>query len=207
MCFFAVHTGSSIKRTSTYWLLLLGLATPLAVQAQHLPPPSNRAAVTLPARLTALDSANGFRQYSFGTRLNDWPTSVESLRTTKQGQVTLVLPAEPVIIGGLLLQGIRCHFYNGRLARLDFAATSEADTEELLRVLQSRYGTGQPAGVDQIAWTGQVVTLLYTLITTTRGHGQQIDITRQGQASLLSNALLAEMQAEQAANRRLRKVK
>lgn len=175
----------------------LGLGASAPGYAQGVAP-SYQAAVTLPPRLAALDSANGFHGYLFGARLSEWPSPLAGLRVGKHGQLTAEAPTEPVVIGDLILRGIRLGFYNGRLARLTFAPTSEAYAAELLRVLQAQYGAGQPIGYGQVAWTGSVVMLVYEEIITNRGHGRRVESSRQGRVSLLSRALLAEAHAEQA---------
>ena len=187
-----------VKHACKYWLLALGLTVYYPSQAQSRLPTAYRAAATLPSRLTALDSANGFRDYTFGWRLLDRPRPLANLHTTKSGQLTAYEPAEPVVVGGLVLLGLQFCFYNGRLARLDFAPTSVAYTDELLHVLESQFGDGKPAGLDQVAWTGQVVTLVYTVLYTNTGNGRQLNSLRQGQVSIYNNALWAEARAEQA---------
>ena len=102
------------------------------------------------------------------------------------------------MIGDLILRGVRLEFYNGRLARLTFAPTSEAYAPELLRVLRALYGPGQPAGFDRVQWRGQVVTLMYELVSTPTAHGRRVDVTEQGQVSLMNNALQVLAQQERA---------
>lgn len=174
--------------------LEMGVTTPGF--AQYRVASSYQAAVTLPPRITALDSINGFRTYTFGTRVSDWPTPLVGLRTTRRGQLIAENSGEPVVIGDLILRGVRLSFYNGRLARLIFAPTSEAYATELLRVLRAQYGRGQQAGIDRVVWRGQLVTLVYELVITNKGRGRQVESTRQGQASLISNALWAEAEAD-----------
>jgi hypothetical protein len=179
-------------------VLGLGMGARASGHAQGRPVSEFQAAVTLPPRLTALDSANGFRAYTFGTRLSEWPTPLPGLRATRHGQLTAQIPTEPVVIGDLILRGVRLSFYNGRLARLTFALTSQAYAAELLRVLLAQYGAGDHVGFGRVAWRGQVVTLLYELVITNRGGGRQAASIEQGQVSLVNNALQAEAQAEQA---------
>jgi hypothetical protein len=101
-----------------------------------------------------------------------------------------------VVVGDLILRGLQLRFYNGRLAGLLVASTSEAYATELLRVLQAQYGPGQPAGRDRVVWRGQLVTLVYELLITNKGVSRRVESVRQGQVSLLSNALWAEAEAE-----------
>jgi hypothetical protein len=199
MSFAAPHKRlCQIRYACGYWLFALGLISYCPSQAQSHSPGAYRAAITLPPRLLALDSANGFRGYTFGWRLTDWPRPLVNLHTTKSGQLTAYAPAEPVVVGGLVLSGLQFCFYNGRLARLDFAPTSVNYTDELLHVLQAQYGEGQPGGLDQVVWPGQVVTLVYTVLYTNTGEGRRLYSKRQGQVSLYNNTLWAEARAEQA---------
>ena len=176
---------------------VLGLGTVIPSYAQARRVSTYQAAVTLPPRLAALDSANGFRTYIFGARVSDWPTPLPGPRTTRRGQLTATLGDQQVVIGDLILRGVRLSFYNGRLARIVFAPTSEAYVTELLRVLQAQYGQGQPAGSGRVAWRGQRVTLFYERVITNKGIGRRVESTYQGQASLFSNALWADAEAEQ----------
>ena len=185
------------------WLLALCLLSGLPGRAQSSAA-ARQAAAMLPRRLTALDSANGFHAYTFGTRLNDFPVSLTQHMVTKDGQVKVPVPGETAIIGDLILTGLRCTFYNGRLARIDFAPTVQVYTDELLRVMKAIYGPGQPGSYQQVVWKGSVVTLVYEPLIT--NHPRRVENAYiQGQASLLSNALLAEAQADQAALKQIRK--
>ena len=185
------------------WLALnLLICLPGWAQSQAI---SRQAAATLPRSLAALDSANGFRAYTFNTQLTDLSTRFAKQVVTKKGQVTVTVPGEPVVIGDLILTGLRCSFYNGRLSRLDFAPTSEAYADELLRVMQVIYGPGEKQEFRKTVWKGKEVTLVYEpLIIATHGM-KSGSIHVQGQASLLSNALLAEAQADRAAIQALKK--
>ena len=184
------------------WLALsLLICLPGWAQSQAL---SRQAAATLPRSLAALDSANGFRAYTFNTQLTNLSTRFAKQVVTRKGQVTVTVPGEPVVIGDLILTGLRCSFYNGRLSRLDFAPTSEAYAEELLRVLQAIYGPGEAQKSHKFVWTGQEVTLAYEPLIS-GPHGKSGEIHVQGQVSLLSNALLAEAQADRAAIQALKK--
>ncbi|MBF9143237.1 hypothetical protein [Hymenobacter properus] len=149
-----------------------------------------QAACTLPPRLSALDSANGFHGFAFGTRLVDWPAPLAGLglRAARGGQLTAWLPGEPVVIGGLILRGLRLGFCDGRLARLTFAPTSEAYAPEMLRVLRALYGPEQPAGFGRVQWRGQRVTLVYELLFAPTGRARGSGTPEQGQVSLLGNA-------------------
>jgi hypothetical protein len=160
-----------------------------------------QAAVTLPPRLAALDSANGFRGYIFGARVSDRPTPLPTLRTTRRGQLMAILSDQHVVIGDLILRGVQLSFYNGRLARIVFAPTSEAYVTELLRVMQAQYGQGQPAGSGRVAWRGQHVTLFYERVVINKGISRRVESTYQGQVSLFSNALWAEAEGEQSDSR------
>jgi hypothetical protein len=183
-------------------LLVLCLLSGLPSRAQS--PAARQAAATLPRRLSALDSANGFRTYIFGSRLSDWPAPLTRHMATKDGQVTVSVPGESAIIGDLILTGLRCTFYNGRLSRIDFQPTAQVYTDELLRLMKAMYGPGQPGSYQQVVWKGNVVTLVYE--PRILGHSGRIENAYiQGQASLFSNALLADYQADEAALKAIRK--
>lgn len=200
MAIFSYCSCLSVVRRALL-VLAFGLGGVSASCAQPRQVSAYQAAVTLTPRLAALDSANGFRGYIFGARVSDWPTPLPTLRTTRHGQLMANLGDQQVVIGDLILRGVQLSFYNGRLARIVFAPTSEAYVIELLRVMQALYGQGQPAGSGRVAWRGQRVTLFYERVVLNKGISRRVESTYQGQVSLFSNVLWAEAEVEQLGSR------
>lgn len=158
---------------ATAWRLAGATLLPTATQAPPaavLQAPAARA-TDLPPTLAALDSANGFGAYRFGTPVAELPEPLAGLVVLKHDQVAFVAPGAAANIGGLLLPSVSLTAYAGRLSRICLGPTSEQYAETLLHTLQRCYGPGRHADFMRYVWPGQVVTLVYEPLVTTIGHG------------------------------------
>ncbi len=179
----------------TWFLVTAGLATPAVAQVPL--PASPRVAWDLPLSLAALDSINGIGPITFGMGLPEVPLVLTEPKATNTALVGCRAASTALVVDGLRLYGgFILVAYRGHIAKLNLGVSNAPDAEPLLAALRARYGPGKQVGYQTVEWVGSVVTLRYVPVIV-RPSKMVL-----GSLYLLSNALVAQQQAEEASFRR-----
>jgi hypothetical protein len=153
------------------FFLLFGLLWATASRAQAPTAAAGAAAgATLPG-IQALDAKNGFRGYTLGEPIANYPN------LKRRGPAMYEARNEPLKLGDVRLFMLLFGADGERLTSINLVALGKADATKLLAALQAQYGEGVPDERGRVRWHGAKVGMVYQYTVSHSGGGTNQDIT------------------------------
>lgn len=124
---------------------------------------------TLPG-IQALDAKNGFRGYTLGAPITQYPGLKRRSGDLYEAR------NEPLKIGDVRLLILLFGVEGGRLTSINFITSGKANATKLLASLQAQYGAGEPDGRGRVRWRGAKVGMVYDYTVSHSGGGSYQDV-------------------------------
>ena len=121
--------------------------------------------------IQALDAKNGFRGYTLGEPIANYPNLKRRSADMYEAR------NEPLKLGEARLFMLLFGAEGGRLTSINLVALGKANATQLLAALRAQYGEGVPDERGRVRWRGAKVGMAYEYSVSHSGGGTNQDIT------------------------------